>query len=433
MATISKSVTVADGGTYTLELNAIPTGSTVTPTSNIQTWLHCADIWNKNYTTLNQVLADAGTLQALIASNNAVDYMVRSSSWAGPGLVPAMTSNTTPSGKASASSVWQTGYEAYRAFNGDASQTAGWIASSSNAGEYLIYDFQTAKKLYSFDYKSGVYRDNRGLKSFKIQGSTDGNTYVDLTEEITNSDTGFHKNILLTKNTNTAYRYVKLLTTSGTGNSTFIGVATFQVHSEGIVNNQNAMSYIGANDYCSNRLLANAIWCESIIESQYVESVLNTRVPTMTSNTTPSGVASVSSVWNNNYSAWKAFNNVTSSSINAWLSYKRSASGVAWIQYMFPSAMTLKAVKWIPSDAWGLSLNTLTKIEILGSNDGTNFTSLKTINSPVISYINIYSLSSNTTKYKYYRLQLTGYTNNASVSGVEYECTALLLQFYGRA
>lgn len=77
--TFSSTVTILD---FTAELNSIPEGSTVTPTDDIQTWLHCANIWDKTYTTISQVLADTTTLLALISSNNAVDYMSRSSTWA---------------------------------------------------------------------------------------------------------------------------------------------------------------------------------------------------------------------------------------------------------------------------------------------------------------------------------------------------------------
>lgn len=56
-----------------------------------------------------------------------------------------------------------------------------------------------------------------------------------------------------------------------------------------ICGNQSAMSYIGLNNYCANTLLANADWLEGICNSTYFESVLNVKVPVMTSNTTPSG------------------------------------------------------------------------------------------------------------------------------------------------
>ena len=56
----------------------IPDGSTVLPTDDVQIWLHCANIWDKNYTTMSQVLMDSDTQHTLMTTDNAVDYMIRS-------------------------------------------------------------------------------------------------------------------------------------------------------------------------------------------------------------------------------------------------------------------------------------------------------------------------------------------------------------------
>lgn len=65
-----------------------------------------------------------------------------------------------------------------------------------------------------------------------------------------------------------------------------------------------AMTYIGADNYCANTLLADSTWLSAICNSTYFENVLNVKVPTMTSNTTPSGVASMT---DNSSTAWKSF------------------------------------------------------------------------------------------------------------------------------
>ena len=142
-----------------LELIAIPNGSTATPTDVIQTWLKCGGIFDKSYTTLNEVLADSTTLLALISDNNASDYLVRSTTWA-----------------------------------------------------------------------SGITADST------------------------------------------------------------------------------AMTDIGANDYCADTLLANSTWLTAICNSIYFENVLNVKVPTMTSDTSPSGQVIYASQYNNTTMAgWKAF------------------------------------------------------------------------------------------------------------------------------
>ena len=164
----------------------VPEGSTVTPTDDIQKWLACAGITDKTYTTLNEVLADSTTLLALLSSNNASDYLVRSTTWAS-----SLTADST------------------------------------------------------------------------------------------------------------------------------------------------AMTDIGANDYCAETLLADSTWCNAICNSTYFESVLTTKVPTMTSNTTPSGVASASYEVHEGgtyYDAWKAFDNDNSdcwssnSKTDQWLAYEFTRS-----------------------------------------------------------------------------------------------------------
>ena len=87
--TSSASIDIPDE----LELIAIPEGSTVIPTDVIQTWLACAGITDKSYTTLNEVLADSTTLLALISDDNASDYLVRSTTWAS-GLTADSTAMT---------------------------------------------------------------------------------------------------------------------------------------------------------------------------------------------------------------------------------------------------------------------------------------------------------------------------------------------------
>lgn len=223
--TFSTSVTITD---FEALLADIPEGSTVTPTDDIQIWLHCANIWNKTYTTISQVLSDSSTLQALIASNNAADYMARSTTWASNvtadssamtyiGLndycsdalladstwltaicnstyfesvlnvkVPTMTSNTTPSGECSASSV-SNNKQPYLVFNGTAKdENDGWNPTSGFP-QWLCYDFVnpvSIKKMYLMNRKLST---PMGPKTFKIQ-AYNGTDWIDITETITNSN-----------------------------------------------------------------------------------------------------------------------------------------------------------------------------------------------------------------------------------------------------
>ena len=288
---------------------AIPDGSTVMPTDDIQTWLNCADIWDKSYTTLDEVLADTDTLVALMANDNAVDYLVRSTTWAVPqGLVPVMTSNTTPSGECFGSTNFGSTYDYYKAFDGD--DTTRWSsAEGDTTGSFVGYHFTSPVCV------NKVSINTTATSTAKIQGSNDGTTYTDLaTINISTAETLTDFDIV----NSDSYSYYRFYVVSASGTG-YCSVYTLQFYSASIPNNQTAMSYIGLNNYCANTLLADNTWLNAICNSTYFESVLNVKVPTMTSNTTPSGECIASSVYNSSpdYQAWKAFDGNVSTK---WLS-----------------------------------------------------------------------------------------------------------------
>lgn len=249
-------------------LEMIPDGSTKTPTDDIQTWLKCAGINDKAYTTLSEVLADSTTLLALMSDNNAVDYLVRSTTWAS-----------------------------------------------------------------------------------------------DITADST------------------------------------------------------AMTYIGSNDYCADTLLADNTWLTAICNSTYFESVLNVKVPTMTSNTTPSGEVSASSEISSGYQPWKAFDGTNSVNTDCW----HSAEGTShWIQYKFANT-NFRVCKIFIEDRYGGASGTL-NLAFKRSSDGQAI------------YTNTYT-QSDTGQHTFIvtadnsgdtcRLELTSNGNSYATIGK--------LQFYGRA
>ena len=200
--TYTTTVTVSSLSTpVSAILQTIPNGSTATPTDVVQTWLKCATINDKSYTTLNEVLADTDTFTVLLQDSNACDYMARSTTW-----------STT------------------------------------------------------------------------------------------------------------------------------------------ICADADAMRRVGMYDYCSDALLSNSTWCTAICNSTYFESVLNVKVPTMTSDTTPSGTVTASRQYNStqgDFSKWKAFN---LSEGNGWVALISSTLYEVgdWLGYEFPDSVLVKkaSVGW---------------------------------------------------------------------------------------
>lgn len=231
--TDSETVVITTSGqTETVTLSFVPDGSTVTPTDDIQTWLHCADIWDKNYTTIAQVLADSTTLSALIADSNAVDYMVRSTTWASSvcanqsamsyiGLddycadtlladstwlnaicnstyfesvlnvkIPTMTSNTAPSGRCFASTEFSATFAAWKAFDGIVANINHWESNVGITG-YLGYQFTQNVNVYKLGLSPDGYAsgDINGIpKDFYLECSDDGNTWQRYNNMFTNSN-----------------------------------------------------------------------------------------------------------------------------------------------------------------------------------------------------------------------------------------------------
>lgn len=258
-------------------LQTIPNGSTVTPTDNVQKLLNCAGIFDKNYTTIAQLLADSTSLLTVISSNNAVDYLVRSTTFA-----------------------------------------------------------------------------------------------------------------------------------------------------SSVCANSTAMTDIGANDYCATTLLGDATWCTTICNSTYFESVLNKKVPTMTSATTPSGEVFQSDNYDASMVGWHAFDGVTNNNSNAWHSTNTPPH---YIGFDFTNAVTIYRVD-ITSDGRVTDGNITFKMQG-SSNKTSSYTdsssNLAINGMGIIGTVHKFVFA-NTNKKRYHRLYTaSGYTNSSNGY-----CTIQELQFYGR-
>ncbi len=178
----------------------MPDGATVTPVDDYAIWLECAELPN-TYGSLANVIADTTAMETLCNNLNALRYMVRSASTILPevladadwiaGLkacayatqVPTMTGYTTPSGVVSASSYSGSQWP-YNAFAN--SSTYFWKFTLASAA--IAYTFLT--KVWVFSVGFSTTASQYGIKTFSLQGSSDGVSYTDLlgsTEAIKNT------------------------------------------------------------------------------------------------------------------------------------------------------------------------------------------------------------------------------------------------------
>ena len=227
-------------------LSFIPDGRTITPVNDVQTLLHCAGIFDKGYTVLSQLIADTASLYSVITDNNAIDYLVRSTSFANGisgdstamtyigsdnyaadtlltdstwrnaicnsayftsvlnATVPVMTSNTAPSGICSGSSTAGASYDYYKAF--DNNDSTMWYATGSiSSASYPIhigYEFADTTKLCMFNT---LFTNNMTGVIYKVQGSNDGLIWDDLTQNITSLSNS--NRIVETAGNYTKYRF----------------------------------------------------------------------------------------------------------------------------------------------------------------------------------------------------------------------------------
>lgn len=422
----------ANGETYTTDVSittsgqtetlTMPEGSTITPTDSVATLLSCAGIHDTSITSVSDLLADTTTLLAVINSENAVDYLVRSTTFAS-GAVPIMTSNTTPSGTCIQNGAYSGSY-AYMAFDGN--DETEFITEAAIANAYVGYTFPSAKRIVKCKAYVGTNASAESHYTYKIQGSNDGSNWTDLADAFSVTLSGQGSTWvdidLDATNTYTSYRIIHPSTMEA---SRRMRVYTLQFYEADAVftEDSTAMSYIGLNNYAANTLLADNDWCTAICNSTYFESVLNAKVPTMTSDTTPSGVASASSKSEN---AWYAFDNATAN----WGSAQTvSAGGSQWIQYQFDSANSAKRVEITPYARD--TKKRLKNYKIQGSNDGSNFTdihsgTLPNVTTSGVVYETTTVIISNSNSYLYYRLYCVDSYDDA------HEFYINKLQFYGR-
>lgn len=190
-----------------------------------------------------------------------------------------------------------------------------------------------------------------------------------------------------------------------------------------ILNNTNTMKRFASNEYAMNKMIDDTNWRNAILSNNTAIAGLDasnpTTVPTMTSNTTPSGEAFASSFYSG-YPAWNAFDNVLSTywGVGQGLSYENQ-----YVGYSFDTPIWLyKTVAFVSNGKQD------TDYVIEASNDKSNWVILKDGLHQKGSKETIISNSSNSQKYQHYRLRLL---STVAQSGSE-NTIIPYIQFYGK-
>ena len=130
--------------------------------------------------------------------------------------------------------------------------------------------------------------------------------------------------------------------------------------------------------------------------------------PVMTSNTTPSGVASASRQYQNR-SPWYCFRQTIGGNSENWI--VQNPSNTDWIQYKFDEAIKIEKMDIGNLDDSNMHVKT---VKLQGSNDGLTFTDIQTcvIESNDSKYISSFNINNNDA-YIYYRLSMVDFFDNS--------------------
>lgn len=268
--------------------------------------------------------------------------------------VPVMTSDTAPYGEVFASSNHRD-YPIYQTFDGNNATL--WVTNSIKTNSYVGYKFTNpicVKKFFLLPYMASACR----VKNYYIEASNDGTNWIRLYTGVY-SDSKTNGETVSISNDNYYLQY-RIFVVDGYSSAESISILTLQFYGRS----------------------------------------LNVSVPKMTSNTAPYGQVSANGDDGGNNSAYSAFND------NGYAWVYRSQS--VWIQYQFVRAFRPKFY-YIKNAGGNFAL---TKASLLGSNDGSSWTTLSEINFSG-AYSEAFGIISTDSDYKYLRIT----SNNTGSSG----------------
>lgn len=283
-------------------------------------------------------------------------------------LVPTMTSNTVPYGEAISNDNYGGTYP-YYVFD-EKEGESNWT-SVGGANSWVGYKFTvpTCVKRAYFKQKDGCIR----IKKYKIQASNNGSNWFDISED---------KNAIA-------------------GDSTYQEITVD-------IDNESYYMYYRLFIIESNNV--SVIW-----KLQFYGSQLKALIPNMTSNITPSGIVTCSSVYSNEYDSWKAFDGISSANGVGYAPSSTDKFGTAYVQYEFKEPKKAKTV----GCSFRATSNSTYVYKLQASNDGKEFETLvesMEMKTPTPTSFSYYGINVDKA-YKYYRFIYVSNSANDITTG----------------
>lgn len=296
-------------------------------------------------------------------------------------VIPAMTSNSAPSGTASASSENTTAQQAWKAFNNTTGDL--WIASSAGSG-WLKYDFGSGVTKTPIAVTIQASSSPTGAPaSGTIQASNDGSTWTTL-KTLSGLSWSANEIKTFTFSNTTAYRYFFFYIVPASGGPSIQEIEILEAGS-GLVSVNT--TYEATGDYYHNPPGGSLSVITNVVGASY----------------------SHSSIYASGYTSEFAFDDDLT---KRWAA---SSNNTGWVQIDLGAGNEKTLVKIIPHATGGGDGQCIDGFTFLGSNDGSNFTTLYTManGQGTTEFGSGTALTSatfdftNTTAYRYYRFNIT--------------------------
>jgi hypothetical protein len=153
---------------------------------------------------------------------------------------PSMTSNTTPSGIAFASSKFSASYEPYKLFN-NIDDTEGWVSVNGTNTGYAGYIFPSPVIIGKYTIRGNATNPSQNPKNFTFEASndttngTDG-TWVTLDTQVNQTMTIGNIDWIYSINNNTSYKAYRVNISANNGMAGFCGFNELKLHERPILN-----------------------------------------------------------------------------------------------------------------------------------------------------------------------------------------------------
>lgn len=143
--------------------------------------------------------------------------------------IPTMTSNSAPSGTASADTEYSATYEAWKAMNDTNSGISdAWVSADAAPPHHLQYQFTAAKTIQKYTIAGWDYTENKHPVAWILKGSNNGTDWTNLDTQTGQSFTQAEKKEFTFGN-GTPYTYYKLDISESQTADRYVAIGEFEL------------------------------------------------------------------------------------------------------------------------------------------------------------------------------------------------------------